>query len=191
MEILTDALWANLLSLLSVAISAFSLIYARGAYYRDQPKLSIEAWPVFQDGHPGYIQVKATNTGRQSISLVMLWGKDSADAMGRHFKDHLGPGELLEPHGVYEFQITHLPRSANQFDPVGNDSDLELYDFEEMWVQDSRGTRHPIAGMKQMLPQLRAHYSQWCETTGYWKSPPPEYPPVQAQTDQHTSLPKS
>lgn len=173
MKIFTDPLWANILSLFSVGISALSLIYVYRTYYRDQPKLSIEMWPVLEHGHPGYIQVKATNVGGRAISLVALWGTDGKDAMGRFFKNHLGPGVLLEPHNVHEFKITHLPREADQFIPQGNDDDLELYDFTEMWIQDSRGDRHQISGLTRMLPQLRAHYKEWCKQTGYWNTPAP------------------
>lgn len=182
----SDALWANLFALLSLGVSAASLIYARGAYYREQPQLKFETWPVLSDDRPGYIQVKATNVGGRAISLVSLWGKDKTDAMGQYFQDHLGPGVLLEPHSVHDFQITHLPRGANQFAPEGNDSDLEQYYFEEMWIQDSRGDRHQIEGLTRMLPLLRAHYREWCERTGYWKQRLPEPAPSLMQPNHGT-----
>lgn len=100
----------------------------------------------------------------------MLWGKDSAGAGSGVQLTYEDTGIKLGEHEFKTFKVTHLPRGKNEFDAVGIDED-DTFDFERMLIEDSLGKRHEIPSMKELLPALRVDYKDWCERTGYWKTP--------------------
>jgi hypothetical protein len=169
---LTPTHWISFAALL---VSLTSLTVSALGYFRDSPRLRIEARRCLsdqQDESLGYVEVKAVNVGRRPIFLVMLWGRDSSGVGSGKYLDYEGPGIRLGENEFKTFKITHLPRGKDQFDAVGMGED-DLIEFEQMSIEDSLGKRHKIPKMKVLLPALRADYKDWCERTGYWKTPPP------------------
>lgn len=167
---LTPTHW---ISIAALAISLTSLTVSTAGYLRDRPRLKIRAVRYQSDETPGYIEVKAVNAGRRPIFLIMLWGKDSTGCgSGVHF-DYEGPGIKLGEHEFKTFRITHLPRGKDEYSADGIDNDNDTIDFERMLIEDSLGERYEIPKLKVLLPALRADYKDWCERTGYWKTPAP------------------
>jgi len=60
--------------------------------------------------------------------------------------------------------------------------------FERMWVEDSTGKRHNVPRIAPLLAALRADYSEWCERTGYWKTPAPKGPALAQLESDATAL---
>lgn len=161
------------ISVAALGVSLTSLTVSALSYMRDRPELRIEAQRYRSDHQAtGYIEVKAVNVGRRPIFLVMLWGRASSGVgSGVQLADE-GTGIKLGENEFKTFKVTYLPRGKDQFDAVGLDEE-DTFDFERMSIEDSLGRRHDIPGMKTLLPALRADYKDWCERTGYWKTPAP------------------
>lgn len=171
---LTSTHWIAVAALL---VSITSLTVSALNYLRDRPKLRIDAQRYRSDQDLGYIEVKAVNVGRRPIFLVMLWGKDSTGAGSGSYFDYEGPGIKLNEHEFKTFKVTHIPRGKDQFCAVGMDEE-DLFDFEQMLIEDSLGKRHKVPGMKTLLSALRIDYKDWCKRTGYWDRPAPATSPA-------------
>lgn len=173
---LTPTHW---ISAAALVVSLTSLAVSALGYFRDSPRLRIEARRYLSDQPDetlGYIEVKAVNVGRRPIFLVMLWGKDSSGAGSGKYLDHGGPGIKLGENEFKTFKVTHIPRGEDQYSADGMGED-DFIEFEQMSIEDSLGKRHNIPEMKVLLPALRADYKDWCERTGYWKTPSPAASP--------------
>jgi hypothetical protein len=103
----------------------------------------------------------------------MLWGRDSTGAGSGVEFDFEGPGIKLGENEFKTFKMTHIPRGKDQYTPDAMYEEDSI-NFERMSIEDSHGKRYEIPRMKALLPARRADYKDWCERTGYWKTPAPK-----------------
>jgi hypothetical protein len=195
---LTNAIQAlnatHWIAVAALVVSLTSLTFSVLGYMRDQPKLKIRARLYRHDddqGGPGCIEVKVVNLGRRPIYLVMLWGADKKGVGSGTSFDYQGPGIKLGEHEFKTFRVSHLPRGADEF-LAATVADVDIVDFERLSIEDSTGKRYRVPGAGPLLAALLTDYKEWCEKTGYWRSPAPNGQPVaQIESDaaavQHTS----
>ena len=138
------ALAALFISLLSFTISLYF-------GYRDRVRIRAvsKLYNMSADFGTLYLEAKVVNHGRRIAILTMFGGKlDNGDWLGTHI------GE--DDHGIRlaenEYYIKKINRRAlYQTDPSTGD----LYEYEELWFEDSLGRRHTVRHSRRDIARLK------------------------------------
>jgi len=173
LEFLRSLTPTNWIAIAALVVALVSLTFSSLSYFRDRPRLKVFARWYRSDETPGYIEVKVVNVGRRTMYLTMLWGHISSRQGSGSYFDYGGSGIKLGEHEFKVFRITHLRRGSDEYDASGC-FDEDQYDFVRMTIEDSTGAIHKMPQVDKCLKPLRADYREWCDRTGYWRTPAPQ-----------------
>ena len=139
---------AEIISVIALLVSIGSLGFFIYFNYRDRAHLKATSrfYPGDPDYGPPHISVTIVNAGRRPIILRMWGGTDKEDHWVGHF---LGEGKSGLRLGEHERHDLSLEKD-DLFAATLTDDVL----FENLWVEDSLGRRHPIKDAKANVKQL-------------------------------------
>ena len=165
----------NLIALAAFAISVLSLTISVLNYRRDRAclKLTARLFLSWSPQAPGYIEVKAVNSGRRPVSLVKLQGIMDDGTRSDQYLNHKDSGIRLGENKSKTIRLTHLPRGADEYSPDGLKSEDDSDDYKDISIEDSLGTYHKVPNIRHLLEELSNNYREWCKRTGYWETPAP------------------
>lgn len=139
--------FAESLSMVAIGISLASFSVSSYTAFRDRAKLKISS-KFFEASEygPGRVVVSMVNVGRRPVILRMIGGSAGEKWSGEVLDQKLG-GKRLGEHERYEHAFDR--DGTMNFNPDGED-----LIFEELWVEDSLGVRHPIPDSSEYISRL-------------------------------------
>lgn len=140
--------YAELVSTIALVIAFAGLCISGWVAFRDRPRLRITSQfiPASEYG-PNRIVVTLLNKGRRPVILRLLGGTSQDGRWSGEFLDHKNGGLRLGEHERYEHTIVR--ENAGEF----HHEDETLF-FDNLWVEDSLGNRHPVPKSREHLRQL-------------------------------------
>lgn len=137
------------LSVVAITISIASLGVSSYVALRDRARLKIASRFIPESEYgPSYIVAAMVNLGRRPVILRAIGGSEG-DKWACEYLDSSNGGKRLGEHERYEHKFD---REAT----VNSNPDGEDMFYQELWVEDSLGTRHPIPDSREYIRRLWA-----------------------------------
>jgi hypothetical protein len=139
-----------ILAVAALLISIGSLGLSAHVAFRDRGRLRITSqFFAANEYGPSHIVTTMVNVGRRPIILRMIGGLAGKSTWSGTYVDHATGGKRLGENERYDH--TFSKEDIVSFHPDGED-----VVFEELWVEDSLGVRHPIPKSREHIKKLWA-----------------------------------
>lgn len=139
--------YASVVSTIALIVSFGSFGVAAYNAFRDRPRLKVTS--MFYESSewgPAQMHVVVVNKGRRPAILRLLGGPTSGGTSGGTLLEHDKGGLRLGEHERHEFRIER--DDAVLLGPDGPET------YDQMWIEDSLGDRHPIPQSREYIPKL-------------------------------------
>lgn len=141
---------SDVLSITAVLIALASFGVSAHTAFHDRARLRIKSVfvPASEYG-PDRIVVTMVNVGRRPVILRLIGGSDAAGHWGGTYLEYDKGGLRLAERERHEKILAK--EDTVQFNPDGDD-----LIYEELWIEDSLGNRHPIPASRDLIKWLWA-----------------------------------